>query len=138
MSKPKREIVRGTPIRFGAREVVPEAEIWSWQKMNVTLPHRFDAEAARQPERASGLGACWTWARPTALIEREGERTRRLHIVDRNRQIETLFVIAAVLLPVVLNAAARLARANGSLATPYPRLRGSRGGAPGTSKRAAH
>ena len=110
MLKLKREIVRGAPVRIGAREVVPEAEIWLWQKMNVTLPRRFDAEAAGQPERASGFGARWAWARPTALIEREGDRTRRSRIVDRNRQIETLFVIAAVLLPIVLNAAARLAR----------------------------
>ena len=110
MSKLKREIVRGAPIRIGAREIVPEAEIWSWQMMNVTLPRRFDAEAASQPERAGGFGARWAWARPTALIERAGDRTCRLRIVDRNRQLEMLFVIAAVLLPIVLNAAARLAR----------------------------
>ena len=116
MSKLKREIVHGAPIRMGAREIVPEAEIWSWQKMNVTLPRHFDAEAAGQPEQASGFGVLWAWARPTALIEREGNRTRRLRIIDRNRQLEMLFVIAAVLLPIVLNAATRLARSNVSLA----------------------
>src|SRR5512142_2727906 len=103
MSKLKRQIVRGLPIQLGAREVVPEAEVWSWQKMNVTLPRRFPAEAESPSERAMGFGLTWVWARPTALIDRTGGCVRRVPVVDRNRQIERLLLIAAVLLPIVLN-----------------------------------
>jgi hypothetical protein len=111
MSKFKREVVHGQPIQIGSHEVVPEAEVWSWQLKDVTLPGRFEQDGSIETgQRVSVLGALWTWVRPTALIERDARQTRRIRIVDRNRKLELILLMAGVLLPIVLNAAALLAR----------------------------
>lgn len=55
-------------------------------------------------------GLAFAQTRATGLIDRSGETERRIKIVDRNRQIEVILLIAAVLLPIVLNAVAILAR----------------------------
>jgi hypothetical protein len=97
----KREIVRGTPIRLGNREIVPEAVIWSWQQANATLGSH---------QQAALQGGLFRWARPTALWDRAPERTYRVPVSDINHRLEVLLLIAAAWLPVVLNAAASLLR----------------------------
>lgn len=97
----RREVVRGQPIRMGEREIVPEAVIWSWQRKDVTL---------RSAGGASGLGALWAWAWPTVLLDRAPERTYRVPVIDRNRQLEAWLLVAALLLPILLNAAVTLLR----------------------------
>jgi hypothetical protein len=100
----KREIVRGAPITLGDHEVVPEAVVWSWQRASATL---------KPAGQATFLGGLLRWARPTALYDRMPNRTYRIPVSDVNHQLETLLLIAAALLPVVLNAAASLIRSAG-------------------------
>jgi len=95
----KREVVRGEPIKVGNREIVPEAVIWSWRRSEATL---------NQGGQASWLGGLFRWARPTALFDRGADRTYRVPVSDVNHRLEALLLIAAVLLPVVLNAAVSL------------------------------
>jgi hypothetical protein len=97
----KREVVRGRPIRWGAREIVPEAVIWSWQRTDATL---------RQAGSATLLGGLFRWVRPTALLDRTPERTERVLVRDVNHRLEGAVLIAALLLPIVMAAAANLLR----------------------------
>lgn len=57
-------------------------------------------------------GVSYTHTRPTVLVDRSAGEERRIKIVDRNRQLEWILLIAAILLPIVLNAVASLARRN--------------------------
>jgi len=50
------------------------------------------------------------WARPTVLWDRASERTYRVPVLDVNRRLEMLLLAAALLLPLLLNTAARFAR----------------------------
>jgi hypothetical protein len=97
MSQFKRETLRGEPIRVGDHEVVPEARVWSWQ-MKEAVIHAADHAAER--------GTWIVRARPTALIDRTGESTRRVPVIDVNRRLEVLLLITALALPIVLNAVA--------------------------------
>lgn len=97
----KRKVVRGRPIRWGTREVVPEAVIWSWQRTDATL---------RQAGPVTLLGGLFRWARPTALLDRAPERTDRIPVSDVNHRLEAVLLIAALLLPIVMTAAANLLR----------------------------
>jgi hypothetical protein len=97
----KREVVRGQPIRWGAREVVPEAVVWSWQRMDATL---------RQAGTATLLGGLFRWVQPTALLDCTPERTNRIPVNDVNHRLEVVLLIAALLLPIVMTAAANLLR----------------------------
>jgi hypothetical protein len=97
----KRKIVRSKPIKVGAHEVTPEAEVISWQMKDAII-----GSTATVP--------MWGWSvthlRPTALIDRSAGEERRIKIVNHTQQIELILLIAAVLLPIVLNAVASLAR----------------------------
>lgn len=95
----KREVVHGQPLSVGEREIVPEAVVWSWQRKDVML---------KSAQSANGYGVHWTWARPTALLDRAPEQTYRVPVVDRNRQLELWLLIAAVVLPILLNVAVSL------------------------------
>ena len=95
----KREVVRGEPLKVGDREIVPEAVIWSWQRVDATLG---------QHAQATLQGGLFRWARPTALLDRAPERTYRVPVGDINHRLEVLLLIAAALLPVVMNAAVSL------------------------------
>ncbi len=95
----KREMVRGQPLVVGEHEIVPEAVVWSWQRKDVTL---------KPDQSVSGYGVRWTWARPTALLDRAPEQTYRVPVVDRNRQLELWLLAAALVLPILLNVAVSL------------------------------
>ena len=97
----KREVLRGQAIVVGDREIVPEAVVWSWQRKDV---------AVRDATHAAGWGVLWAWARPTAVFDRASDRTYRVAVIDRNRQLELWLLVAAVLLPILLNAVAALLR----------------------------
>jgi hypothetical protein len=88
----KREIVQGSPLWVGGREIVPEAEVWSFQSKQFGL----------KGNDASGGGAWWSWSRPTALIEHGPEGVRRVRINDVNLQLEIALISAAIVLPLVL------------------------------------
>ncbi len=88
----KRATVQGAPIRVGEREIVPEAEIWSWQIKQLGL----------SGTGASGGGAWWSWSRPTALLERSAGGERRVRIADLNLQFEIALITAAIVLPILL------------------------------------
>ena len=89
----KRETIQGQPLRMGDREIVPEAEVWSFQARQIGL----------QSNSASGGGARWSWSRPTALIERGPGGERRVQIDDVNLQLEIVLLVAAIALPVLLS-----------------------------------
>jgi hypothetical protein len=97
----KREVVHGQPIRWGAHEIVPEAVIWSWQRADATL---------RRIGPVTLLGGLFRWARPTALLDCAPERTDRIPVHDVNHRLEAVLLIAALLLPIVMTAAANLLR----------------------------
>src|SRR5512144_3013926 len=88
----KREIVRGQPLQVGDREIVPEAEVWSWQAKQLGL----------SGPGASGGGAGWSWSRPTALIVRSTGRERRVRVDDLNLQFEIALIVAGIVLPILL------------------------------------
>jgi len=88
----RRETIQGQPLRVGDREIVPEAEVWSFQTRQLGL----------QENRASGRGVSWSWSHPTALIERGPNGERRVRINDVNLQFEIALLVAAILLPVLL------------------------------------
>ncbi len=88
----KREVVQGLPLQVGDREVVPEAEVWSFQIKQMGLADNS----------ASGGGVWWSWSRPTALIERGPAGARRVRITDVNLQLEIVLIVAALVLPVLL------------------------------------
>jgi hypothetical protein len=100
----KREVVRGAPIKFGDREIVPEAVIWSWQHSDATLS---------QSGGASLWGGLFRRAQPTALSDRAPDRTYRVPVSDVNHRLEVLLLTAAVLMPIVMNAAVNLMRGAG-------------------------
>ena len=102
--KLKREVVRGAPLNVGDHEIIPEAVIWSWQMSEATL---------RPANQTAFGGGLFRWARPSALFDRSPERTYRIPVSDVNHRLEALLLIAAVLLPVVLNAAVSLMRSAG-------------------------
>jgi hypothetical protein len=88
----RREIIHGQPLQAGEREIVPEAEVWSFQVKQIGL----------QKNTASGSGVWWSWSRPTALIERGPDGARRVRINDVNLQLEIALIVAAIVLPLVL------------------------------------
>jgi hypothetical protein len=88
----KRDIIQGSVIRVGEREIVPEAEVWSFQWKQVGLTD----------QGASGGGALWSWLRPTTLIERVNGVERRIRIPDVNLLFEIALLLAAIVLPIVL------------------------------------
>jgi len=88
----KREIIQGPPLPAGDREIVPEAEVWSFQAKQIGL----------KENGAAGGGAWWSWSRPTALIERGPAGTRRVRINDVNVQFELALLVAAIVLPLLL------------------------------------
>ena len=88
----KRETIRGQPLRVGDREIVPEADVWSFQAKQIGL----------QENGASGGGAWWSWSRPTALIERGPDGERRVRINDVNLQFEIVLLVVAIVLPALL------------------------------------
>ena len=88
----RREKLQGQPLQVGDREIVPEAEVWSFQAKQIGL----------KESSASGGGAWWSWSRPTALIERAPGGERRVRINDVNLQLEIALIVAALVLPVLL------------------------------------
>ncbi len=88
----KRETIQGQALRVGDREIVPEAEVWSFQAKQIGL----------QGHSASGGGVWWSWSRPTALIERGPNGERRVPVNDVNLQFELALLVAALVLPVLL------------------------------------
>jgi hypothetical protein len=88
----QRETIRGQRLRVGDREIVPEAEVWSFQAKQLGL----------QENSVSGSGVWWSWSHPTALIERGPKGERRVRINDVNLQFEIVLLVAAIVLPVLL------------------------------------
>ena len=88
----QRETILGQALRVGDREIVPEVKVWSFQAKQLGL----------QENGASGGGAWWSWSRPTALIERGPDGTRRVRVNDVNLQFEIALIVAAVVLPLAL------------------------------------
>lgn len=88
----RRETQLGQPLRVGDREIVPEAEVWSFQAKQIGL----------KENGAAGGGVSWWWSRPTALIERGPGGARRVRINDVNLQLEIALILAAIVLPLLL------------------------------------
>jgi hypothetical protein len=89
----RRETIQGQPLPAGDRQIVPEAEVWSFQVKQIRL----------KAASASGGGVGWSWSRPTALIERGANGERRVRINDVNLQLELALIVAAIALPLLLS-----------------------------------
>lgn len=101
----RHEIQHGSPLHVGDREIVPEAEVWSLQMKQMTLADH----------QASGGGVLLTWARPTALIDRNQTAERRWPVADINLQLEIALLIAAIVLPILLTIFTAWARRSPSI-----------------------
>jgi len=88
----RREIQHGPPLQLGDREIVTEAEVWSFQAKQMSLTNH----------NAAGGGALFTWAHPTVVIERSAGTERRTPVTDVNLQLEIALLIAAIVLAIVL------------------------------------
>jgi len=94
----RHEIQHSPPLQLGKREIVTEAEVWSFQAKQMSLTER----------QARGGGVLFMWARPTAIIERSAGAEhlagaeRRTTVNDFNLQLEFALLIAAIVLPIVL------------------------------------
>jgi len=88
----RREIQQGPPLQLGDREIVTEAEVWSFQAKQMSLTDH----------NATGGGTLLMWARPTAVIDRRADAERRTPVTDVNLQLEIALLIAAIVLPIVL------------------------------------
>jgi len=88
----RRERLQGQSLKVGDREIVPEAEVWSFQTKQIGL----------KENGVAGGGAWWSWSRSTALIERGPQGTRRVRINDVNLQLEIALIVAAIVLPLLL------------------------------------
>jgi hypothetical protein len=90
----RREVQRGAPLQVGDRAIVTEADVWSFQVKQMSLTDH----------NAAGGGALFTWARPTAVIERGAGAgaERRTPVTDINLRLEIALLIAALVLPIVL------------------------------------
>jgi hypothetical protein len=88
----RREIQHSPPLQLGEREIVTEAEVWSFQAKQMSLTER----------QARGGGALFMWARPTVIIERSANTERRTSVTDVNLQLEIALLIAAIVLPIML------------------------------------
>jgi hypothetical protein len=88
----RREIQHSPPLHLGDREIVTEAEVWSFQAKQMSLT----------ADNATGGGVLFTWARPTAVIERSAGAERRTPVTDINLQLEIALLMAAIVLPILL------------------------------------
>ncbi len=96
----QRRIIYGEPLRVDNRQVIPEAKVWSLEFK----------QAGIERNSLEGSGFHWSWARPTALIERLDGAERRIPIVNWNLRLEMALLIAAIVLPLALTFATELAR----------------------------
>ncbi len=95
-----RRTSQGEPLHVGDHEVIPEAEVWSLEFKQVAL----------KATSVAGGGFHWSWAHPTALIDRSGGAERRIAVIDWNLRLELGLLSAAIVLPIVLTLATALAR----------------------------
>jgi hypothetical protein len=98
--KVKTETLRGRPLEVEGRTLVPIARRISgaWQ------------QAVIGKRRLSGRGGGFVRLRPLALAEREGEEERLIPIPDRTGQTLLGILAVAVIVPLLLGVAVRLAR----------------------------
>ncbi len=95
-----RRTSRGETLHVGDHEVIPEAEVWSLEFK----------QAAIKATSVAGGGFHWSWAHPTALIDRSDGAERRIAVIDWNLRLELGLLSAAIVLPIVLTLATALAR----------------------------
>lgn len=93
-------VVRGRRLEVEGRDLVPVAQetIGVWRKATIGSDH------------LSARGGGFVRVRPLGLVERQGEEERFFPIPDRTGHMLRGLLLAAVVVPLLLILAARLAR----------------------------
>ena len=94
------EVVEGSPIRIGERELVPV----------VRVTRHVRRRALVGSDRLAAQGQGFMHLRPVAIVERSAAGERRTPIPDRTAQMLSGLLLAAFIIPLLLGVAARLAR----------------------------
>jgi len=94
------EIIEGKPIRVGERELVPV----------VRVETSMQRRAFVGSDGLAGRGSYLVRMRPIAILERAGISERRTPIPDRTAQLLGGLLLAALVIPLLMIAATRLAR----------------------------
>ncbi len=94
------EVIKGKPIRVGARELLPLV--------------RVETHVRRQAfvggTGLTGRGYCRVRMRPVALVERSEAGEHRIPLQDRTAQVVGGLLLAAFVIPLLLALAVRLAK----------------------------
>lgn len=96
------EVVEGEPIRVGERELTPLVRVTTYAQRRAHVSN----------DRLSGQGWGFVRLRPVAIVERSETGERSIPIRDRTTQAISGFILAAVIIPLLLAVAVRLARRN--------------------------
>lgn len=96
----KTRVVAGEPIQVGERELVPLVRVTTYARR----------QAHVRADDVAGLGWGFVQMHPVAILERSDRGERRMPIRDKTAQAMSGLLLAAVIIPLLLMLAARLAR----------------------------
>ncbi|HHN93699.1 MAG TPA: hypothetical protein ENK17_02940 [Anaerolineae bacterium] len=93
-------VITGDPIRVGERELLPLAQVTFSGRRRVSLTGR------------GTMAQVWAVARlrPIAIVERGDQGERRIPIRDETARLLSGLLLAAILIPLLLEVAVRLYR----------------------------
>jgi len=94
------EVIQGKPIRVGERELVPVVRVETGIRRRAFVGS----------DGIAGRGSYLVHMRPIAILERTGTSERRIPIPDRTAQLLGGLLLAALVIPLLMIAATRLAR----------------------------
>jgi hypothetical protein len=94
------EVVEGEPIYVQGRELVPVVQVTTYRRRRAFVG----------TDRVSGQGRGSVQLRPVAVLERGEAGERRIPIQDRTAQMLGGLLLAALISPLLLALAVRLAR----------------------------
>lgn len=97
----KHKLLYGEPIRVGDKQTIPEARLTGLMSRRAVFGMQNEAAAN---------GWALVRIQPTALIEHDRRRTRRIPIYDRTMQLLGGLLLGALAVPLLMELAVRLAR----------------------------
>lgn len=94
------EVISGKPLKVGDRDLIPVVRrtVGVWRQATIGTRHN------------SAQGMAFVRLQPLGMLERRGEEERFIPIPDRTRQMLGGLLAAAVVIPLLLTLAVRLAR----------------------------
>jgi uncharacterized spore protein YtfJ len=94
------EVIEGEPIYVEGRELVPVVQVTTYARRRAFVG----------TNRLAGQGRGFVRLRPVAVLERGNMGERRIPIQDRTTQMFGGLLLAALIIPLLLALAVRLAR----------------------------